>query len=203
MMKPLLVATTNPGKLKEIQLVYADAEIELKSLKDFPGVAPAEETGETFEENAVIKAKYYFGETSLPTIADDGGLEVEALGGLPGVKSHRFLGYEASEKELAAAIIERLKGLPQGETRGARLGGYMAFYDGTRLFTTSNFVEGWIAEELPPEIEPGFPYRSILVLKEFGKLYKDLTAEENMQINHRRYNLHALKPEILERLKEK
>lgn len=201
-MRPLLVATTNPGKLGEIQRVYADSGIELKSLRDFPAVMPAEETGETFEGNAVLKVKYYFGKTGLPTIADDGGLEVEALGGLPGVKSHRFLGYEASEKELAAAIIEKLEGLPR-EKRGARLGGTMAFYDGARLFTTSNFVEGWIAEELPPEIEPGFPYRSVLVLKEFNKLYKDLTSEEHMQINHRRHNLHALKPEILEWLKEK
>lgn len=198
-MKPLFLATTNPGKLKEIETVYADSGISLKSLKDFPGITVPEETGATFEENAILKAKYYFEKTGLPTLADDGGLMVDALDGAPGVKSHRFLGYEASEVELAEAIIERLKGTPK-EKRTARLGGTIAFWDGQHLIQSENFVEGYIIESLKKKPQPGFPYRSILIIPQFDKLYKDLTYDEHEEINHRRHNLYTLKPEILKHL---
>src|SRR3989344_123565 len=141
-MRELLAATTNPGKLKEIQMVFADAGaklpkdgrpndnsasvrgvnprisragvgVKLLSLRDFPGVSKAEETGETFEENAVLKAKYYFGKTGVPTLADDGGCMVDALRGLPGVHSHRWLGEHATDLDIARAIVEKLKGVPR------------------------------------------------------------------------------------------
>ncbi len=196
-MSTLLAATTNPAKLKEIQLVFADSGVALLSLKDVPGVAPAEETGETFEENAILKAKYYFGKTGIPTLADDGGCMVDALNGAPGVHSHRFLGHAATDLELASEIVKRLAGVPR-EKRAARIGGFVAFYDGTHLITSSNFTHGYITEQMPAEIEPGFPYRSIMVIEQFGKLYKDLTHEEHEAVNHRRHNLQALKPNILE-----
>lgn len=196
-MRTLLAATTNPAKLKEIQLVFADFGVTLLSLKDFSEVAPAEETGETFEENAILKAKYYFGKTGVPTLADDGGCMVDALGGLPGVHSHRWLGHAATDLELAAEIVKRLAGVPR-EKRTARIGGFVAFYDGVHLITSSNFTHGYITETMPVEIEPGFPYRSVMVIPQFGKLYKDLTHEEHEAVNHRRKNLQALKPEILE-----
>lgn len=200
-MRPLFLATTNPGKLEEIKNVYSSSGIELKSLKDFPHIPPPEETGATFEENAVLKAKYYFTKTNLPTLADDGGLMVDALYGEPGVKSHRFLGYDASEVELAEAIVKRLKGVPK-EKRGAKLGGTIAFWDGSHLLRTENFVLGHIIEELKEPPPPGFPYRAILVISKFNKLYKDLTHKEHEEINHRRQNLKKLKPQIIEHLKE-
>ena len=200
-MRPLFLATTNPAKLKEIEIVYTDSGIELKSLKDFPEIKAPEETGATFEENAVLKAKYYFEKTGLPTLADDGGLMVDALGGEPGVKSHRFLGHDASYAELAEAIVEKLKGVPK-EKRGAKLGGTIVFYDGRHTIKSENFVEGYIVEELKEKPQPGFPYRSLLIIPQFGKLYKDLTYDEHEEVNHRRHNLYSLKPQIIEHLKE-
>lgn len=201
-MRQLLAATTNPAKLKEIQLVFADAGITLLSLKDFPNVAPAEETGETFEENAILKAKYYFAKTGVPTLADDGGCMVDALNGAPGVHSHRWLGHAATDLELASEIVKRLALVPR-EKRTARIGGFLVFYDGAHLIKSSNFTHGYITETMPAEIEPGFPYRSVMVIEQFGKLYKDLTHEEHEAVNHRRRNLQALKPSILEMLEQK
>lgn len=195
-MNTLLAATTNLAKLKEIQLVFANAGIILLSLKDFPAVLPAEETGETFEENAILKAKYYFGKTGVSTLADDGGCMVDALDGLPGVHSHRWLGYAATDLELASEIVKRLAGVPRDQ-RTARIGGVIAFWDGTHLLTSKNFTEGYITEEMPTEIEQGFPYRSVMIIEQFGKLYKDLTHEEHEEVNHRRRNLATLKPQIL------
>jgi len=197
--KTLFLATTNPGKLTEILKLYAGLDIEFKSPKDFPGLTAPEETGETFKENAALKAGYYFEKTGLPSLADDGGLMVDTLGGLPGVMSHRWLGFDANERELADAVIERLRGVPR-EKRTAKLGGAVAFWDGDHLLMSENFVSGYIVDELPAEIEPGFPYRSLLVVDRFGKLYKDITKEEDEEINHRRKNLEALRPKILELL---
>ncbi|MBI3589028.1 MAG: non-canonical purine NTP pyrophosphatase [Candidatus Liptonbacteria bacterium] len=201
-MKSLLIATLNPGKLKEIETVYANSGITLKNLKDFSEVPLVEETGVTFEENAILKAKYYFEKTGLPTLGDDGGLMVDALGGEPGVKSHRFLGYNANEVELAEAIIERLKDTPK-EKRTAHLGGVIAFWDGEHLIQTENFVAGYIVEELKEKPSPGFPYRAILFIPEFNKIYQDFTQEEYAKINHRYQNLISLKPEIIKHLSGK
>lgn len=200
-MKPLLIATTNPGKMSEVETIYASSGIELKNLKEFSDVAAPEETGATFEENAVLKAKYYFDKTGVPTLADDGGIEVDALGGLPGVKSNRWLGKHATDSELAEALIQKLDGKPRQE-RTARLGGVMAFWDGKNLLKAENFVSGRIAEKMPEYVQPGFPYRSVFEIPQFHKLYKDLTHDEHEQINHRRRNLEELKPKILELLEK-
>lgn len=198
----LLAATTNPGKLREILLVLGGRGIELVSLQQFPEVTAPEESGKTFEENAVLKAKYYFEHTGLPSLADDGGLIVDALNGLPGVNSHRWLGHDATDQELAEAVVKKLKGVAK-ERRTARLGGYLAFWDGVHLLTVSNYIEGYITEELPRDIEPGLPYRAVLVVPPYNKLYKDLTHKEHEAVNHRRKNLAAIAPKIIEILNRK
>ena len=196
-MKRLLIGTTNPAKLEEVREVLTGDNLAILSLRDFPDIQKVEESGETFEENATLKAKGYFSQTGIPTIADDGGLMVDALGGLPGVHSNRFLGYEASDQELAEGILKRLEGVPH-EKRTARLGGVIIFWDGTHLFKAENYVEGYIAEKLLGAIRPGFPYRPILFLPQFGKAYSALTHEEHEEVNFRRKSLKELKPGILE-----
>lgn len=198
-MKSLLIATTNSAKFEEASSVLQFSELDILGLKDFPGIIPVEETGETFEENAILKAKGYFEQTKIPCIADDGGLMVDFLGGAPGVHSNRFLGHDASGEELAHAIIEKMRGVPQ-EKRGARLGGFVVFWDGTHLLKSENWIEGSIAEELMGEIKPGFPYRPLLMVREFNKPYSELTHEEHEQVNFRRKNLKALQPDILKLL---
>jgi len=169
--------------------------LEILGLKDFRHVVPIPETGSTFEENATLKAKGYFAQTGVPTIADDGGLMVEYLDGAPGVHSHRWLGHEATDQELAQVILDKLEGVRQ-EKRNARLGGVIAFWDGTHLLKSECWIEGYIAERLMGEIRPGFPYRVIFMIPQFGKPYGALTEEEHEAVNFRRKNLQKLKPEI-------
>ncbi len=195
-MAELLIATTNPAKFEEAKAVLEDSDVKLLGLKDFSDIKQVPETGDSFEENAILKAKGYFLQTGIPAIADDGGLIVDALGGLPGVHSHRWLGREATDKEFALAVIEKLKGVPR-EKRTARLGGFVVFFDGEHLLKSENWVEGYITERLEGEIKPGFPYRSILFTKKFNKLYRDFTPVEHAEENFRRKNLLALKLQIL------
>ncbi len=126
-MKKLLIATTNPGKLGEITRYLSDLPIKLVGLKDLKITDKVEETGATFEENAIIKAKFYCEKSGLPTIGDDGGLEIDVLGGAPGVKSHRWIhgDREDTDEELIAHTIKQLKGIPL-ENRKAQLRAVLA-----------------------------------------------------------------------------
>src|SRR5277367_3941393 len=120
----LLIATTNRAKLAEYRLILREIGIslELMSLADVQITETPEETGATFAENALLKARFYFERARIPTIADDGGLEIDALGGEPGVRSHRWLGTggEDSDAALVAEVIRRMKGVAAAR-RTARL----------------------------------------------------------------------------------
>lgn len=197
-MKKLLIATTNHGKFKEYQYCFRDTNIELKSVRDFPNIGEIEETGTTYKENAILKVKTCYEKTGIPSLGDDGGFEVDYLGGFPGLHSNRWLGPEATDYDKACMIMEKMKGVPR-ENRSARLGSYMVFWDGARLFESENWVYGYIPEEENiKEVHKGFPYKSVLFVPEFGKLYKDLTEEEDVKVNHRIRNAFALKERVLE-----
>lgn len=198
-MKQLLIATKNPGKAKEIGGFFAREGIETTSLLDFPDIKAIEETGNTFEENAILKAKSYFQLTGLPCIADDGGLEIDALNGEPGVKSRRWIGREMTDWEMVDYALLRLKGVPP-EKRTARLTAVLAFCDGDVCLTETDALEGVLLEERPTQMDPGLPFRGLLFIPQFGKLYKDLTHEEHESVNHRRKMLTRLLPKIKERL---
>lgn len=199
----LLIATTNPGKLTELSRFLADIPMSLISLKDLDITDALEETGKTFEENAILKAKYYCQKSGLPTLADDGGFEVDALGGEPGVKSHRWIhgDREDTDEELIDYTLTRMKGLPRAK-RGAQLRLVLAliFPDG-RQFTVEEKTRGIVAEKPSDHRTSGFPYRSLLFLPEINKYYDHdlLTPEETDRFNHRKRALDKLKP-ILKRL---
>lgn len=203
-MKQLLIATTNPGKLEEITSILSDLPIKLVSLQDVNIKAKPDENGQTFEENAIIKAKFYAAISGLPTIGDDGGLEIDALGGEPGVKSHRWIhaDREDEDEELIAYAIKKLKGVPL-EDRGAHLKVVVAFVtsDG-KIATSEGIIRGVIP--IKPSITRvvGFPYRSLLYLPKICKFYNndDLTREENEHYNHRRRALEALVPVIMKNI---
>lgn len=198
-MKQPLIATKNPGKVKEIGGFFARVGIATQSLIDFPDIKAIEETGKTFEENAILKAKRYFQLTGLPCIADDGGLEIDALNGEPGVKSRRWIGREMTDWEMVDYALLRLKGVPR-EKRTARLRAVLAFCDDKECFTDTGAIEGAMLEERPTEMDPGLPFRGLLLISQFGKLYKDLTHEEHEAINHRREMLRRMLPRIKARL---
>ena len=180
-MKTLLVATTNPGKLREIRGILADIPIELVSLDQFSGVVEPDETGATFAENARLKALYYNQATGLPAVADDSGLVIDALGGEPGVHSARWHGDHYPTK--FAVIYGRLK--DQGlDTSPARFVAHIAVADGGHVrFEATGVVEGLIAPE--PRGEHGFGYDPIFYYPAYGCTLGQVEGARKAAVSHR------------------
>ncbi|MEK7545710.1 MAG: non-canonical purine NTP pyrophosphatase [Patescibacteria group bacterium] len=194
----LLIGTSNPGKAAELAGYVGELGFEIVTLADL-GIASVEETGETFEENAVLKAKAYAAASGLPTLADDAGLEVDVLGGAPGVRTHRWLGEDVTDLKLFFAILDKMRGVPMPK-RSARLKVVLALATpGGNVVTVARAAEGKIVEEQdarPDKIPPGYPFKSLLMLDAVGKLYCDLTEEEHLAINHRRLAVQDLLPHL-------
>ncbi len=195
-MRRLLIATTNPAKLAEYRLLIRELglELELISLAAV-GISEApEETGATFTENALLKARFYFARAGIPTLADDGGLEIDALGGEPGVRSHRWLGGDRdnSDQALVDEVIRRMQGVAEGN-RTARIRAAVALTWSDRGATRERFaeaaIEGVIAARAYPEIRTGFPYRAVLFLPERGCYLGELGDQEEARIGQRRQAL--------------
>ncbi|HEY2523580.1 MAG TPA: non-canonical purine NTP pyrophosphatase [Candidatus Binataceae bacterium] len=209
-MKPLLVATTNPAKLEEYRLLLRGYDLAPLSLREAGiGDDAPEETGATFVENALLKARFYFARAHLPTIADDGGLMVDALGGEPGVRSHRWLaGGEGAaaaahgglDRALAEEVIRRMAGVEPAR-RGARLRAAAALvYDDdgrVRERVSEASLEGLIAERVWPRMRPGFPYRAVLFLPDRGCYLGELSDEEAARLSQRRTALEGLRADLL------
>jgi len=193
----ILIGTNNPGKAKEFRdwLVAEGFSAITLSEMDIPSV---DEKGTTFEENAEAKAVAYAAKTGLITLADDGGLEIDALNGAPGVYSRRWTGSEdATDEELACAVIETMRHVPEG-LRTARLRTVVAAaYPDGRVFTSSMAIEGTIDHVVDlTKIGPGYPYRALFRVTAFDLLFADLTAEQHTEVNHRRAALMRLIPRL-------
>lgn len=190
-MTKLLVATTNAGKLREIRAILGGVPFELTTLVEFPDLAPPEETGETFEENARDKARYYAEATGLLTVAEDSGLEIDALGGAPGVGSARFGGGEQTTyPEKFQMIYDALRqhGAP---TSTARFVCALALATtGAVLFETRGTVEGRIAPE--PKGTGGFGYDPIFFYPPFGGTLAEVGAQK-ATVSHRGVAFRALR----------
>lgn len=182
-MRTLLVATTNPGKLREIQQVMSGVAVRLASLADLPPIEEPDETGTTFEENARLKARYYSARSGLWTVAEDSGLVIDALGGEPGVKSARYLGVDATYPERFVDIYRRLDGQP-GSPRSARFVAALASVeDGKITYETTGVVEGTIAAA--PRGSGGFGYDPIFFYPPYGQTLAEVTEPEKIAIAHR------------------
>lgn len=177
-----LIATGNPNKVEEIRRLLGE-NFELLSLADLEPLEEPEETGETFLENAQIKSRYYGRATGIIALADDSGLEIDALDGQPGVHSSRFGGVDTPYPQKMAEIIRLLDGLPL-EQRTARFCCVASafFPDGTELHARGT-LEGVIATE--PIGDGGFGYDPILFLPELNKSVAQLRAEEKDLLSHR------------------
>lgn len=180
-MPTLLVATTNPGKMKEIQALLDGAPVRLLTLADFPPVPEPEETGATFAENAALKARAYAARSGVPTVAEDSGLEIDALGGEPGIHSARYPG--ATYPDKFANLYARLASAPRPWT--ARFVCELACVDagGTLLVATRGTVEGEIAEA--PRGTHGFGYDPIFFYPPYGKTLGEVTGVEKLAVVHR------------------
>jgi XTP/dITP diphosphohydrolase len=170
-MAELLIATTNPAKFAEYGLLMREFNLRLVSLREAGVEREAPERAATFIGNARIKAAFYFRHSGLPTLADDGGLEVDALAGAPGAQSHRWLGAKANDRMLAEEIVRRMAGVELGaRTARLRAAGALLYTDHGVICEriAEAALEGIIAERCYPHIRPGFPYRSVLYLPERG-----------------------------------
>jgi XTP/dITP diphosphohydrolase len=202
--REILVATTNPGKVRELRALLG-GQVEWKSLADFPGVPEVKEDGATFAENARKKAVGYAQATGLWTLADDSGLVVDALGGAPGVNSARFSGDRpegAERKLLDRRNMEKLLSLLQDvppEKRTARFVCCLCLADPEKvLLETRGTLEGLIADE--PAGTGGFGYDPVFFVPQLGKTVAQLGAEEKNAISHRGNAMRALKPQLTELL---
>lgn len=199
-MNKLLLATNNPAKIQEIKRFLIDVPVELLTLKDVGITEQAPEDGRTFEENARSKAEFYMKRSNLPSLADDGGIEIDFLNGEPGVDSHRWISKDKDDEDevLIAEVFKRLDGVPK-ERRGAqmRVVLLLALPDG-RTFTTEGVQRGIIADEPGPHRTHGFPFRSVFFIPELNKYYDHsvMTEQENEEYNHRKKALEKLKPII-------
>jgi XTP/dITP diphosphohydrolase len=182
-MRRLLIATTNPNKLREIRPLLADPSVELLTLADLSPIAGPEESGATFWENARIKALAYAAASGLPTVAEDSGLAIDALDGEPGVYSARFLRPDASYAERFTELYRRLQPFRDVD-RTARFVTALAVARGsTLLFETETTVEGRIAPA--PAGAHGFGYDPIFFYAPLGKTTAELTDEEKSAVSHR------------------
>lgn len=196
-MHKLLIATSNLGKVEQYRAGLSGLDIEFVTLKD-AGLGSVEETGTTFKENALLKARAYFEQSGLPCIADDGGLEIDALGGKPGVYSRRWkTGDEsATDQELIDFTIEQMKHVPEGE-RAARFSMVMAFIDKEgKEHVAEASTEGYIPLEASKTILPSLPFDSVLYMPQFSKIRSELSQEEHETINQRMIALKKLRPAI-------
>ena len=193
-MKQIIFATGNAGKVKEIQKIMADTGREVLSMKEAGIVADPEENGKTYEENALIKARAVAAKTDQIVMADDSGLEVDALNKEPGIYSARYMGEDTSYTIKNANIIERLEGVPD-EQRTARFVCAIAAVlpDGTEL-TTRATIEGRIGYE--EKGSNGFGYDPIFYVPEYGKTTAELSEEEKNAISHRGKALELMKEEL-------
>ncbi|HKC05037.1 MAG TPA: non-canonical purine NTP pyrophosphatase [Patescibacteria group bacterium] len=202
--KTLIIGSTNPGKVSEWRKLL-EGKVEVKSIADVGDFKDPEETGKTFQENAILKAKYYSKLSHEFVLADDTGLEIEALGGWPGVKSRRVLpgDKEATDQEAVDVVLGKMRGIPI-EKRGAKLKACAVISDpdGNIVFEDTEWVNGVITEKLETPIIKGLPYRSIFFMPSTGKVYTDLSEEEHEKLNHRRkIALKVIKFLILQNLK--
>ena len=172
-MKKLLVATTNIGKLKEISGFLSDLPLELISLKYIGINDDVKETGNSYLENSQIKALFYAKKSGLPTISDDGGLEIMALDGAPGIKSRRWLGKTSTDEEIVNHMTKIAKELPSNN-RKAFFKTVISFAlpDG-KIYSLKGQVEGIINEKPYLELLKGYPYRSFFYLPKIKKYYHE------------------------------
>ena len=178
----LLIATNNLGKLNEFSQLLDGLPLSLRDLRYFGIDNDVEETGVTFDENAAIKASGYAKEAGVPAMADDSGLVIDYLDGEPGIRSARYAGVSATDRDRIEKVLLKLG---ETEQRTARFVCVVAFADamGKVLHSTTGVCEGAIARA--PHGENGFGYDPIFVPRGFDRTFGELTADVKREISHR------------------
>jgi len=182
-MRKLVLASRNPGKLKELKALLRPLDIEVASLQDYPHIPEVAEDGTTFAENAVKKARAVAAATGLLALADDSGLEVDYLNGAPGVFSARFAGAGHDDRANNEKLLRLLEGVPP-EKRTARFRCVVAIATPEgKVYTAEGICEGVIATE--PRGERGFGYDPLFLVPQLGKTFAELEPSLKNTISHR------------------
>ena len=179
----LVLATHNKDKIREIKDLLDDLPVEIKTFKDFPDMPDIDETGATLDENAILKANGIFEYTGLPALADDTGLEVDALGGQPGVYSSRYAGPGCSYDDNCNKLLKDLKGV-SFERRGARFRTVIAItWDKDKVETVEGRADGIITTS--KKGESGFGYDPVFFYSPANKTFAEMRLEEKNEVSHR------------------
>lgn len=181
-LKEILIATKNVGKIKELEKLLDNSPLILRSLNEFPQISDVDEIGETFAENAILKAREYAEKTNLWALADDSGLEVAALNNAPGVFSARYAGENSSNEQKIAKLLEEMK---KKSDRRARFVCAMAISDetGKIRFLAEGICNGKIA--VTSKGTNGFGYDPIFIPEGFNQTFGELSGDIKQKISHR------------------
>jgi len=187
----LLFATKNENKLKEIRAALAETGIEVRSLSDCGITMEVEETGETFEQNAEKKAREYCAASGIPAIAEDSGLEIDYLGGAPGVYSSRYMGEDTPYSQKNAAILMLMMAASDEKRTARYVSVFAAAFPDGRLILARDTIEGVIGREAKGT--GGFGYDPIFFVPELGKSLAEISLDEKNKISHRGKSLRKLR----------
>lgn len=198
MKRTIVFATGNEGKMREIRQIMKGIDVELLSMKEAGIEADIIEDGESFAENAVIKAKAVAEKTNHIVLADDSGLEIDYLNKEPGIYSARYMGEDTSYDLKNANLLERLEGVPDEKRTARFVCAIAAAMPDGEVFTTVGVIEGRIGYKI--EGENGFGYDPIFYLPEYGCTSAQLSEDEKNAISHRGRALAAMREELEKRM---
>ncbi len=194
----ILFATSNAGKAKEVQAMFSDLDVDVKTLREEGIDVAIEENGQTFAENALIKAKAIAGMTDKIVLADDSGLVVDYLNGEPGIYSARYMGEDTSYDIKNARILERMEGVPDDQRTARFVCAMAAIMPGGEVICTEGIMEGLIGYEMKGT--NGFGYDPIFYLPEYGMTSSEISPEKKNEISHRGKALRKMQDELKKRI---
>ena len=192
----IIFATKNEGKVKEVKMMLKDLGADVFTMTEAGIDIDIEEDGETFEENALIKAKAVMEKSGCLVLADDSGLEIDYLNGDPGIKSARYMGHDTSYDIKNERILKLLEGVPEEERTARFVCAIAAAFPDGRTVTVKGTMEGIIGYE--QKGENGFGYDPIFYIPELKKYSAELSLEEKNLISHRGKAMRAVKNRIME-----
>ncbi|MFF2447753.1 XTP/dITP diphosphatase [Neobacillus sp. NPDC058068] len=182
-MNEVIIATKNPGKAREFEHIFASRGIVVRTLLDFPEIPDVEETGSTFEENAILKAEAVSKALNKMVIGDDSGLMVDALEGRPGIYSARYAGEPKNDQNNTDKVLSELKNVPEAERTARFYCALAVAVPGQETITVSGTCEGRILEERRGS--NGFGYDPVFYVPEQGSAMAELSSDEKNKISHR------------------
>lgn len=198
LVKEIVIATHNPDKKKEIMIALRELGVNILSLDSFPEIGEIEETGSTLLENSLIKARTVSAVTGKPAIADDTGLEVDALNGAPGIYSARYAGINVSYEDNVRKLLSEMSSFDM-DSRTARFRTVVSFHSSNEELWTEGVIEGSITMNAIGK--GGFGYDPVFRVRKTGKTFAEMTRKEKNRISHRGVALDKMRQLLKENIK--